>query len=65
MNLESYPVVKSYLDNDYHADGIYGSKLIHIINHNGSIPDMPPSYLMSACEISKIQAWIKRNAPEN
>jgi hypothetical protein len=65
MNLESYAVVKLYLDNDYHADGIYGSKLMHIIEQYGSVPNMPPSYKLSTCEISKIQAWINQKAKEN
>ena len=65
MNLESYATVKLYLDNDYHADGIYGSKLMHIIEQNGSVPNMPPSYKLNACEIFKVQAWINQKAKEN
>ncbi len=65
MNLESYAAVKLYLDNDYHADGVYGSMFMHIIQQNGSVPNMPPSYKLSTCEISKIQAWINQKAKEN
>lgn len=63
MNLESYATIKTYLSNDYHADGIYGSMFMHIIRQEGSVPNMPPNYRLSTCEINQIQAWIQRQAP--
>ena len=64
-DLEKFSALKLYLENDYQADGVYGSEFMHIINQNGNVPDMPPSSKLSPCDILKINRWIQNGAQEN
>lgn len=45
---------------------IAGDKLINALKYvTGGSKNMPPSGKISDCDISKVEAWIKRGAPEN
>ena len=65
LDLENWNSLKSYLQNDYHADSIYGSKFFHIVNQQGLVPYMPPAGKLSSCELAKIHRWISDGAPAN
>ena len=45
---------------------IAGDKLINALKYiSGGSKNMPPAGKISDCEVSKVEAWIKRGAPEN
>ncbi len=45
---------------------IAGDKLINALKYlAGGSKNMPPAGKISDCDISKVEAWIKRGAPEN
>jgi len=45
---------------------IAGNKLINAMKYvAGGSKNMPPAGKLSDCDISKVEAWIKRGAPEN
>ena len=45
---------------------IAGAKLINALKYvTGGSKNMPPAGKISDCDISKVEAWIKRGAPEN
>ena len=45
---------------------IAGNKLINALKYiTGGSKNMPPAGKISDCDISKVEAWIKRGAPEN
>jgi hypothetical protein len=45
---------------------IAGDKLINALKYvSGGSKNMPPIGKLSDCDISKVEAWIKRGAPEN
>lgn len=45
---------------------IAGDKLINALKYvTGGSKNMPPAGKISDCDISKVEAWIKRAAPEN
>ena len=45
---------------------IAGDKLINALKYiTGGSKNMPPAGKISDCDISKVEAWIKRGAPEN
>ena len=45
---------------------ITGDKLINALKYlAGGSKNMPPAGKISDCDISKVEAWIKRGAPEN
>jgi hypothetical protein len=45
---------------------IVGDKLINALKYvAGGSKNMPPAGKISDCDISKVEAWIKRGAPEN
>ena len=52
--MESHALLKEFATN---------GTLIDRINDSGS--PMPPSGLMSACDRSKMEAWVKASAPNN
>ncbi len=45
---------------------VTGGKLINALKYvTGGSKNMPPAGKISDCDISKVEAWIKRGAPEN
>ena len=45
---------------------VAGDKLMNALNYvSGGSKNMPPTGKISDCDLSKVQAWIKRGSPEN
>ena len=65
LDLENYHSLKNYLNYFYHNDSIYGSKFLHIIHHNGLVIDMPPTSILTDCELAQLDSWIRQGAPNN
>ncbi len=42
-----------------------GNRFIKSINHDASVPVMPPSYQIGACDITKLTTWINEGALDN
>ena len=64
LDLENFTSLKTYLQQGFRGDGVYGSKFYHCITHKEALP-MPPGYLLDTCTLNKIGAWISRGAADN
>ena len=57
IQLDSYTKLKVYVDN---------GRLMGSINHAGGFSPMPKNATkLNSCDISKIQAWVNKGAPNN
>lgn len=57
IQLDSYTKLKVYVDN---------GRLMGSINHAGGFSPMPKNATkLNGCDISKIQAWVNKGAPNN
>jgi len=57
INLQSYANVMAVIP---------GDKLINALQYKtGGSKNMPPTGKLSACDVSKVDAWIKRGYPNN
>jgi hypothetical protein len=65
LDLQNFNSLKQYLTNGYRGDTIYGSEFYHIITQSPGVIPMPPAGKLSDCDISKIDRWLKKGAPED
>ncbi len=65
QDLENFTSLKNYLNYQFQANGIYGSKFMHIINQTSGVLPMPPTSKLSVCDIAIINKWIADGAPQN
>ncbi|XZF12839.1 hypothetical protein ACTHGU_13710 [Chitinophagaceae bacterium MMS25-I14] len=65
LDLENFASFKSYLMLYFQADGVYGSKFMHIVAQQGTVLYMPPTGKLSDCEIAVIRNWISKGAIQN
>jgi cytochrome c5 len=52
---ETYATLQDYID----------GALVNSLKGTGGYEAMPPSGALSACDIEKIEAWVKAGAPNN
>ncbi|MGZ3882876.1 MAG: hypothetical protein ACXVP0_00235 [Bacteroidia bacterium] len=65
LDLENFTSLKSYLNNQFQGDGVYGSKFTHIINQSIGVIPMPPVSKLPPCDIEKVTIWIRNGALQN
>ena len=63
LNLEDTSSLRNYLQNGFRGDGIYGSKLYHCMLHSPLAQQMPPTYIVDSCSLSKVHHWLATGAP--
>lgn len=65
LDLETFSVLKSYLNNGFRGDGIYGSKLFHCMLHANLALPMPPTYKVDTCSLKLVYKWLADGGPQN
>jgi hypothetical protein len=63
LDIENFSSFKNYLSRN--GNGMYGSQFINIINQKPGYLPMPPAYILTNCEISKIKSWINKGGLDN
>lgn len=65
LDLETFSSLKSYLNNGFRGDGIYGSKLFHCMLHANLALPMPPTYIVDTCSLKLVYNWLAHGGPQN
>ena len=66
LDLENYSLFRSYLNNTFQGNGIFGSQFYHSVNKSiGALPMPPGNDKLSDCDLAKIRVWIRQGGLNN